>query len=810
MSEIENTQQQEVQEDGLNLKSIWLLIISNWKWIAISVIACLLLGAYYVKKQPKLYVRSAIVLIKDETNQQGISDLSSVFSNMGYNMGGTNVNNELYNIQAPSVLLEAGRRLGLDMNYIVPGTFHDYELYGKTLPVTVRFMGLNDDEMASLKLELSANGKIKMSEFSRDGEIVGEDQTVEGNVNQVINTPAGKVIVKPTNYFGSFVAEDNLPITVFRSTLYNMTTAMQSCLSVALADKQSSDLNISYTDAIPERATDVINTVISVYKEQWVKDKNQVISATSKFINNRIAIIEKELGGLDANISSYRSSHLIPDEQATADLYMQQSKDANKQMIDLSTQRAMATYVRGMLFRSTKNHYQLLPANSGIDNQAIEKQISTYNTMLMQRNQLVANSSTKNPIVEDYDEQLAAMRKSLLAGIDNLVAGINAQVGQAQLEENKTKQRIAQAPGQAEYLQSVGRQQKVKEQLYIFLLQKREENELSQAFTAYNVRVISAPFGSNRPVSPKSKQIMIIALILGLAIPIGILVLLQNMNTRLRNRKDLEGVKIPLVGEVPYGNKTKWYKCLTRKEMDKDKLQLLVEKDKQDVMNESFRVLRTKVDYFIGNDKKKNVILFTSFNPNSGKTFLCMNTAAAMAIKGKKVLIIDSDLRKATMSALVGSPHKGISLYLNNMADNPQELIYKSQKVDNLYVMPVGVMPPNPTELLSNGRMKTLIDELRNQFDIIFLDCPPIEIVADTEIIASYADTTLFVVRAGQLERSMLPELDHIYEQNKYPHMAMILNGTTMSKRYGYGYGYGYGCGYGYGYGSYIKSGKKD
>lgn len=697
-NEIKQYQDTEEQANNLDMKAIWHLFIGKWKWFVASVIVCVALGAYYLLKTPKQYSRSAIVLIKDESKQQGIgSDISSMFSNLGYSMGQTNVNNELYDIQAPSVIWEAGHRLGLDVTYIVPGTFHDNELYGNTLPVTVRFLGLTDDQTASFKLELSANGKVKMSKFYYDGDPVGEkDKVVEGYTKSIINTPVGRVVITPTKYFGSYMAEDNLPISVYKSTLYQMTTNMQSRLSAALADKQASIINMSYTDEIPDRACDVINMIISVYKEQWVKDKNQVIDATSKFINNRIAIIERELGGLDANISSYRSQHLIPDEEATSTLYMDQTKDISKQLLDLNTQRAMAIYVRNMLVRSSKDHYQLLPVNSGIESSAIEKQISTYNTYLMQRNQLMSNSSSTNPIVEDYDNQLAGMRRSIVTGLNNLVAGIDQQVSMAQSDANQTKSRIASAPGQIKYLQSVGRQQKVKEQLYIFLLQKREENELSQAFTAYNVRLVSPPYGSFIPVSPKSKQILIIAFLLGLIIPGSIIFLNESMDTRLRGRKDLDGLDVPFAGEIPYANKLKWYERITPKRMEKDSLKIVVAEGNHDIMNESFRVLRTKLEFLIPANRDSNVVQVTSFNPNSGKTFLTANIGAALAVKKKRVLIIDCDLRKASISTLVHSPHKGITHYLTGKDVNLDDLLYKVDGFDTLTIMPVGVMPPNP------------------------------------------------------------------------------------------------------------------
>ena len=683
MEEIENANQQE--ETSFSFRELIGICIDNWKWIVASVIVCLGLGVYYLLRTPKQYSRSAVILIKDDTNSRGLSsDVSSIFQSMGAGYGQTNVNNELAAIQSPATVMETVKRLGLDMTYFVPGTFHDIELYGKTLPINVRFLGLEEEETAGVVVDLDANGSYTLSKFKRGGtedrEVDNDDDVVKGRLNQIVNTPIGKIIVTPTQYFGSFIGESTKPISVFKTTTYDMTTAVQAGLSVALDNKQASIIDIGYTDRIPDRAVDIINTLIAVYKESWLKDKNQVAVATGKFINKRLGEIEQILGGFDANISSYKSTHLIPDEQSTAELYLQQARDNSKELLDLNTQRAMAEYIRSMLVRDVHSR-QLLPANSGIGNTGIESQISSYNTLLMERNSLAANSSTKNPLVEDYDQQLSAMRKAIVQSLNNLVAGIDTQVGHAQATENNTNSRIASVPSQAEYLQSVGRKQKVTEQLYLFLLQKREENELSMAFTAYNVRLISPPFGSMIPVSPKGKMVLLIALFMGLAIPIGILFIRESSNTKLRGRKDLENITIPLIGEIPFaGGKRKlpWQK---QENLPHDKI--VVAEGQHDVINEAFRVLRTKLEFVVPPSHDSNVILLTSFNVNSGKSFLTSNIAMSLAIKQKRVLIIDCDLRKGATSTLVGSPGMGISYYLSGKLNDASKILYKYTGMDN-------------------------------------------------------------------------------------------------------------------------------
>lgn len=453
----------------------------------------------------------------------------------------------------------------------------------------------------------------------------------------------------------------------------------------------------------------------------------------------------------------------------------------------------MTRYVRDYLAnKSNKTH--LLPANSGIESTNIELQISEYNTNLLQRNSLVANSSTRNPLVVDMDRALAAMREAIITSIDNQLITLNAQIESLQRTEQQTTSRIANNPTQAKYLLSVERQQKVKEALYLFLLQKREENELSQAFTAYNTRIITPPSGRMIPTAPVRQNILLVAFALGLLIPVVVIFIHENMNTTLRGWKDLEGMTVSFIGEIPlFTGKKKGFFSKKLQEV----MTVVVKEGCRDIINEAFRVLRTNLEFMADMDKKSNVIVITSFNPGSGKSFLTLNMAVSLAIKEKKVLVIDGDMRHASASSHIDSPESGLSDYLNGRVGQLGDIIVTDKKYEYLDILPVGTIPPNPTELLFGQRLKQVIDAARERYDYVLIDSPPIELVADTQIIEKLADRTIFVLRAGLFERGMLTELENIYNEKKYKNMSIILNGTIGSGgRYGYRYGYyGYCCG---------------
>ena len=783
------------QDDFLRIQDLLYLCLARWKWFVLSLMVTIGVATVYLLRTPAVYTRTASVLIKEDSKGKSVSSDLESFSEFGLFQSGTNVNNELITFQSPALMTEVVKRLRLDMNYFVPGKFHRQVAYGLTLPVDVTINDLPENESAGFTLKIQPDGTLYLSDFIRNGTDLDE-KDVKGSLLDSITTPLGKIIIHTTP---NYVKGEAYTLYVGKSSLYNAVNSCSSNLSVSLNSEKASVIDLSFKDNSTQRAEDVLSMLISVYNENWVKDKNQIAVSTSMFINERLGVIERELGNVDEDISSYKSEHLLPDVQAASSMYMAQSSEANAQILSLNNQLYMTRYIRNYLANDA-NRTQLLPANSGIESANIESQIAEYNKQLLQRNSLVANSSTENPLVVDMDQALASMRGAIIRSIDNQIVTLNSQIKSLRQTEQQTTSRIAANPTQAKYLLSVERQQKVKEALYLFLLQKREENELSQAFTAYNTRIVTPPHGSMLPTSPVHKNIFMVAFALGLLIPVVIIFMRENMNTRVRGRKDLENLTIPFIGEIPLFTRKK--KGILGKKPQEVKA-VVVKEGNRDIINEAFRVLRTNLEFMTGKDKTSNVIIMTSFNPGSGKSFLTMNIAMSLAIKGKKVLVIDGDLRHASASSYIDSPDKGLSDYLGGRIDNLDEIIVPDPKHKSMDILPVGTIPPNPTELLFDERLKQTIDTVREQYDYVLIDCPPVELVADTQIIEKLADRTIFVVRAGLLERSILSELEKIYDEKKYKNMSLILNGTEGSGgRYGYCYGYRYGYGSGYHYGS--------
>ena len=783
-------------DNAMTIRDIWNLCFSHWKWFVLSVLVCLAAASLYILRTVPVYTRSSSVLIKEDRNSGSVSaDIASAFSDLGLGQTSVNVNNELINFTSPDLLMQVVRNLNLDVNYTRPGRFHDHTLYGSSLPVRVRFLDIANNAHAAMTVRAADTASVHIGDLVFQGEKrKGEQFTVA--YGDTLETAAGRLVVERAEYGGKF----DFPVRVTRSGFQSATRSCKSRLSAALNGKNTTVIDLNYRDVNTQRAEDVLRMIINVYNENWIKDKNQISISTNEFIADRLSIIEQELGNVDKTITTYRSEHRLPDYASAAQMDMQISAEAGKQLMELNNQLSIARYLQSDIRAAGSG--ALLPANVGLNDASTRAQIEQYNASMLQRNRLVESSSEENLLVKDLDTQLASLRGAVLTSLDNYVKALNVQIQSSQRVQSSSQARVSDIPLQAGQLLSDERQQKVKEALYLFLLQKREENELSQAFTAYATRVVASPSGPVAPIAPNKKMILLVALLLGLAIPFAWFYLKEVMDTTVRGRKDLENLSIPFIGELPSAYpKRKFYEPRRITDRPEDR-KIVVKAHSRNLVNEAFRVARTNLEFVTGKQEGGKVLMVTSFNVGSGKTYVASNLATSLAIKGRKVIVVDLDLRKRSLSAFMGHFHKGVSDYLAGKTQDWRSLVGKAPGDSGLDILPVGKVPPNPAELLSEPTLARLLDELKQQYEYVFLDCPPVEIVTDADLIAPNVDVTIFIVRAGLLERSLLPEMEKYYQSKRYKGMVLLLNGTDSTGRFGYKYGYKYGYGYGH-YGSY-------
>lgn len=783
----------------LTLKDLWDILLGNiWLFVA-SIAVAVSIAVAYIAITPPSYKRTASILIKDDKQGQSIQSSVDAFENMGLVQSNTNINNEIHILTTSQLMEEVVRRLSLQYNY----SFKYNNINWINLYYSVPFEVKLDSTLQShnVTFNFTTDGSEAFKIIDLEINELEVEPIIDGVYGTALNTGYGTLTIEKSLIQPLDVAENIYSFS--KSNVEDVVEEYIEKLTVGLRSKGASIIDLSITSGSKQRADDILNTLISVYNESWIKDKNLITLSTTNFINERLSIIEQELGTVDKDISAYKSENLLPDVAAVAGINLQSSNEILKQQIALNNELSMAKYLLEYI-DSEKTNEQLLPVNAGIESSAINEQITSYNELLLKKNTLLANSSADNPIVAGLIVEVQSLRKVLLLSVKDLISTLNIQIQNANQEEVAARKKLSNNPSQELYLLSTGREQKIKEELYLFLLQKREENELNQAFTAYNTKVLSYAKGSRFPIAPKKSIIILLGLFFGCIIPIIYLIIKATFQTTVQDKKDLVDSAIPFLGSLPFVKEKRRWRLGGQNNKKRDDDKFLIITNNRDGINEMFRVIRTNLDFMTTETSGCKTTMMTSFNPKSGKSFFSFNIALSMSMKNDKVLIIDGDFRRGTLSKVVDNPKKGLVNYLNGSIDNINEVIIKSAFDSPISVLPMGTPPPNPTELLLTDKFSVLVEKLKGEYDYIFFDCPPIEIVPDATIIEKYCDSTIFVVRAGLMDKRLLPDLESLYVSKKLKNMSLVLNGVDYSKNSKYGYGrYGYGK---YGYGSYGSS----
>lgn len=791
------------RSSNYNFNEIFYICLTKWYWFVISLIITVGYATYKSSTTQPVYTRYAEVLIKSNNQSNRLSDQMEKFATMGVYKTGTKAYNEIYTFRSPEIIENTVSKLKLHMDYSSEGTFYDNVLYGVNLPVSAHLCDIDINEYATFDIEINPNKEFKLKNFK--GNLTNELREITGNFNNdtivLVSSPVGDIILELNK---KYRFEDTQKYTVTHTGLKNAAAKYGSRLSFNLTDEENEIITISINDHCIERADDILSTLIQVYNENWVKDKNKEAAETMKFIDERLVYISNELDSIDSNISSFKSDNLLPDIASQSEINISIEKSIEENIETLENElTSVEKFIK--VIKSRANRNDLLPIDVGISNPSINSQISSYNATMLERNNLASKSSENSHAVKNLDLTLTTQRATIISMLDSHVRGMRTQLSSLQKKGEHIKNEIAKTPEQTTFLTSAEREQSIKEKIYLFMLQKREENQLSQTFSAYRTRIITTPTGSLKATSPKTKESIMTAILFGLLIPALIIIIKEVSNTKVRGKKDIEQFNIPIAGEIPLYKDKKASFNIGKKNRRKEKAKAVVQSDNRNIINEAFRVLRTNIE-FMTRGSEERVFIYTSFNPGSGKTFCILNTAISLAIKGNKVLLIDSDLRRASLSSYVSISTPGITDYLSSNSYTLKEITQVDDKHKNLHIIPAGTTPPNPTELLESEKFGKLIEELKGKYDYILIDCPPIDIVADTHIIEKYASHSFFLIRSGLLNRALLPEVEKIYNEKKLKNLSVIINGVeTKGSRYGYRYGYGYG----YGYGSYNYGAKK-
>ena len=785
----------EQDEEKINYQELLFRYIIHWPWFVASVVVCLIGAWVYLHFQTPVYQVSASIMIKDDKKGSGSTDLG----NLG--IGGVitstqGIDNEIEVLRSKTILKEVVNNLELYITYYDEDEFPEKELY-QTSPVIVNLTAQEADKLpgsALLAMKLSPEGvldvnlKVGLNEYNQRFE----------KLPAVLPTDAGT--------FG-FALKDSLSggqmeghkgerhIRAVVSRPFGVAKGYQGALSIAPTSRTTSVAVVSLMNTNIQRARDFINKLMEMYNRNTNNDKNEVAEKTREFINERIKIIDEELGSTEDKLEAFKRNAGLTDISSDAQLAVSGNAEYEKRRVDNGTQinlvRDLIKYINNPL-----NEYELLPGNIGLSDAGLTTQIGRYNELIIERKRLLRTSTESNPMIVNLDTSIRAMKSNVQAAINGTLQGLLIVKADLEREAGRFSRRISDAPGQERQYVSIARQQEIKAGLYLMLLQKREENAITLAATANNAKIIDEPVATGGPLSPKPNMIYMIALVLGVGMPVGVIFLIGLTKFKIEGRGDVEKLtRLPIVGDVP----------LTTERTGS----IAVFENQNNLMSETFRNVRTNLQFMLENDQK--VILVTSTISGEGKSFVASNLAISLSLLGKKVVIVGLDIRKPGLNKVfnISRKEQGITQYLSNPEKNLMDFVQVSDVSKSLYILPGGTVPPNPTELLARDGLDKAVETLKKNFDYVILDTAPIGMVTDTLLIGRVADLAVYVCRADYTRKAEYTLINELAENNKLPNLCTIINGLDLQKKkYGYYYGYGkygkyygYGKRYGYGYG---------
>lgn len=792
--ELESSQEQG-EKSSFDFQTIYTTLVLNWKWFLLSLIICLGSAAIYLRYSTKIYQATEKLLIKDDETsgrRGGANNIQNV-TNLGFITNSNGIDNEMEILTSHSLAAQTVRDLKLYVNYKLEGRVKDHLLY-RTQPITVDIDPSHLEKIAgSIQLTITPEGNnyhvigqyyVSVDENSVEGPFFIDKSF--STMPATIGTRAGVL---------SFTANTSSPLKDGRAekvTIVSPTTASYkyvAALTVNQTSKTTTIAQLTLKDEIPQRAIDYLKQLVICYNEQANDDKNEIARRTEEFINGRLEKINAELGNTEGQLSSYKRANNVVDVQLNAGQALQNQGEYDQKLNEANTQVALINSL-SQAVRANKE-YQVLPVNVGIADASVNDLISKYNEIALQRNRLLQSASENSPTVTPLTSQLDELNGSIRRAMDQAKRNVEIQRGSVASQYNKYASQTSQSPEEQRILGQIGRQQEVKSGLYLMLLQKREENSISLAATADKGRLIDDPQFTGK-ISPKSPIVLLIALILGIAIPSFILFLIQFFRYKIDGHEDVVKLtNLPILADVAVASETA-----------KTKADIVVHENQNNLMEEIFRSMRTNLQFLMKENEK--VIMFTSTTSGEGKTFNAANLAVSFALLGKKVILVGLDIRKPRLAELfeIDDHHHGITQLL--MKEHPTEAEVKSQIVssgihNNLDLLMAGPIPPNPSELVARTSLEDIMEVLKKAYDYVLIDTAPVGLVTDTLQIARIANATVYMCRADYTARDSFNLINGLYEEKKLPNMSIVINGIDMSKKKN---------GYRYGYGKYGKYGR--
>lgn len=784
----------EEKEEKTDFKAVLFKYTIHWPWFVACILLCMAGAWLYLRYTPPVYNISASVIIKDNDKNSKASSGMADLEDLGFYSSINNFDNEVEILQSRTLIKKVVEELDLYISYAAKSSFHDIELY-KSSPVKVWITPEEAQKLpapAYINLTLQPGNKLNVKIT------IGEQEYSKqfDKLPALLTTPSGTFSFTPAD---STIAKSEQKIMATVSSPRSVAGSYRGALSIEPTSKSTTIAQISVKSTHTQRGMDFINKLVEIYNRDANDDKNEVATKTAEFIDERINIINGELGTTEQELETFKRDAGLTDLKSDAQLALSENSEYEKKRAENSTQLRLVQFLAS--YANNPDHaYEVLPVNVGLTDTGLTELINRYNEMLLERKRLLRSSQENNPVVVNLDASIRAMRSNVLTTINSVQRGLAITQADLERQAGKYAGRITNAPGQERQLVSISRQQEIKAGLYLMLLQKREENAITLASTANNARIVDEALADAIPVSPKGKMIYLVALILGVALPVAVIYIIELFKYKIEGRADVEKItSLPIVGDVPFS------------ENKSSEGAIVVHENQNDLMAETFRNVRTNVLYMMKSNEK--VILVTSTTTGEGKTFIASNLAVSLALLGKKIVIVGLDIRKPGLNKAfqLSRKEQGISQFLANPEHTDlMSLVQVSNINPNLSILPGGPIPPNPTELVARESLPQAIDILKKHFDYIILDTAPIGmVVTDTQLISRVANASIYVCRADYTHKADYTLINELGEQKKLPNLCTIINGLDMKKKkYGYYYGYGkygkyygYGKKYGYGYG---------
>lgn len=756
----------------------------HWLWFALCC-TLFLTGAFFHLRYttPQYTTTAKIMLTEDKT----VAPQTAVFQDLG--IGGTTkkIDDEIQIITSRRVISNVVKKLKINMQYFTQGSVHELEIY-PYYPVNLSFIASDSIvNKAKFTFYVDINSESSFTFWMENDESNAKTYPF----GKSVPTPVGDVIITPPSYVKKFVGQ---VVKIKVIPVETITQNLKNSIGVSPINEYSNVIQLSINHAVNEKARDILNTLIAEYNQQTIDEKALVAKNTADFISQRIDLIATDLADVDNTVERFKTGNRLTDITSEADIYLSTSSQNEQELVSAGTELTMVNFMKDAV--NTKGKYETVPSNVGLSDPTISNVTAKYNELILERQRLLKSSNEKNPVVVNLDQQIDGLRETLKQSLNNMGNSLNIRVNNLRNQGARLNSRISSVPGQERELRDIQRQQQIKEALYLYLLQKREESAIAMVTTAPDAKIVDAAFSqSDTPVTPKKKMVYLAALLLGLAIPFSVIYIKDLLDNKVHNKEDLEKLLygVPVLAELP---------------RVQDKKESTIQPNDRSVLAESFRILRTNLDYYIRRDntqnRKSHIIFVTSTINGEGKSFTAFNLALTLSYSNKRVLILGADVRNPGLNLFMhGSlSEKGLTEYLSEPL-NESDIISNLYADDNLLdIIHSGKIPPNPAELLMSNKIESLFNYLRAKYDYIVVDTAPCMLVTDTLLISKFADHTVYVTRSEYTEKKMMSFTRELFEAKKLNNMLLVVNDVNATN-------FGYGAKYGYGYYGSTKKGKK-